>query len=320
MKKILTLLLISSFIFACSDDDEPTPKEPVKSTFKSHNIKTEGKQYFTFASNEGTTGEPATWDIAFGSTPLTVETAPCQFFTMPNDPVIFAGTDLKIAKIEAANLDEITVIPGESAFKEDISEGNPVIGKTWVDGSFNINPDTYVIKTCSGDFGILQLTAYTYEPTKHQLYDIKFEYKFNEGGSTDFTSTALNSITVPDANTDMQYFSFENGIVTSDDSFDLKFDGYSIWLGPNATTSKLVNTDIEDVATVSDSGLEADELPSFVTTGWYNYGAGHVLTPRDYVYVVNTPDGKYPTFEIVNYYDAEGNSGTFTIEWKYLGE
>lgn len=100
----------------------------------------------------------------------------------------------------------------------------------------------------------------------------------------------------------------------------MKFDRYSIWLGPNINVSKFANTDIDDVTVVSDTGLESDELPSFVTTGWYNYGAGHVLTRRNYVYVVHTPDGKYPTFEIVNYCDAEGNSGDFTIEWKYLGE
>ncbi len=320
MKKILILLLISTLVFACTDNDEDTLKEPAKSTFKSHNIKTDGKQYFTFVSNLGNTVEPAIWDIAFGATPLTVETAPCQFFTMPNDPVIFTGADISIAAVEAESLDDVTSIPSESAFKLDVAEGDPIIGKNWVDGSFEIIPDTYIIKTCGGSLGVLQFTNYSYNPTLHQIYDVQFEYKFNNGGSTDFTSGNLNSITVPDANTGIQYFSLENGIVTSHDSFDLKFDGYSIWLGPNVTVSKLANIDIEDVTTVSDSGLEADELPSFVTTGWYDYGAGHVLTPRNYIYVVNTPDGKYPTFEITNYYDDQGNSGTYTINWKYLNE
>ena len=319
MKKILTLFVLTVILIACSDDDEQK-KEIKTTTFKSHNIKTNGKQYFSFAINSVTNEEPAIWDIAFGSVPLTVETAPCQFFTMPNDPVIFAGTDLKIAKVDAVSLDDVTTIPGASVFKEDITEGNPVIGENWVDASFDIKPDTYIIKTCGGNFGIIQLSAYQYESSKHQVYDIEFDFKYNNDGSLDFTSSTLSSVTVPDANTNMQYFSFENGIVTSHDAFDVKFNGYSIWTGLNVTVKKMENTDIEDVTAISDSGLSADELPSFVTTGWYDYGEGHVISARDHVYIVNTPDGKYPAFEITNYYDAQGESGTFTIEWKYLKE
>ncbi len=318
MERILTFLMLSIIFGACSSNNDEPDKEPLKYSFRSHNIKTGGKQYFTFLDNTGTTEEPATWDIAFGSVPLTVETSPCNFFTMPFDPVIFAAADISIARIDAKSLDEITTVPGSSLFKKDIPEGNPVIGKAWIDQNNSIKLDVYAVKTCSGNYGIMQLKSYSYDPVKHQIYDIKFEYKYNNDGSTDFSLAPKNDVTIPDANQDKQYFSFEKGVVTGHDSYDLKFDGHTIWLGAKANAIKMENINIDDVTTIADNNFKSDEIPSYVTGDWYNYGDAHVITPKDLVFVVNTPDGKYPAFEITNYYDEQGNSGTFSIQWKYL--
>ena len=75
---------------------------------------------------------------------------------------------------------------------------------------------------------------------------------------------------------------------------------------------------VTDVTTVDDSGMDIDTQPSYVTLGWYNYGEGPTLTPKDYVYVVKTKEGNYAAMEIINYYDDKGQSGTYTINWKYL--
>ena len=53
---------------------------------------------------------------------------------------------------------------------------------------------------------------------------------------------------------------------------------------------------------------------------WYYETSAHIILPLDNVYIVNTTDGKFPAFEIKKYFDEEGNSGIFNIEWKYLSE
>lgn len=85
MKKLLLILLLAILIISCDDNtvDPPIEGNPETSTFKSHNIKTNGKQYFTFSTNTASTTDNGNWDVAFGSVPLTVETSPCEYFTMP---------------------------------------------------------------------------------------------------------------------------------------------------------------------------------------------------------------------------------------------
>lgn len=318
MRKLLLLSFATILLFACSENT--TEPEPVDNgeIFKSHNIKQNGKHYFTFATNTASTTDDGNWDLAFGAVPLTVETTPCEYFTMPNDPVILTGSDISCAKVDASTLDDITSIPSAGEFKTDDNVGSAIIGKNWFDQSYQVKPDVYVLKTCAGNFALLDIEKYDIDMTTHQITSISWKFKYNNNGSTDFSASAVESLTSENAYTETRYYSFANGAVSAASSYDLKIVGSSIWLGNNVQVKKLENKTITDITTITDANLIADTLPSYVTLGWYNYGEGHLLTPKDYVYVVNTADGKYPTFEITNYYDDEGNSGTYTISWKYL--
>ena len=111
---------------------------------------------------------------------------------------------------------------------------------------------------------------------------------------------------------------FLGGGVSADDPSDIVLDEFSLSLGNGAQVKNLGVTDIEAVTSITDDAWETDLPAEYISLGWYNYGENHILTAKDYVYVVNTPDGKYPAFEITNYYDNEGESGTYTINWKYL--
>ncbi|HID40352.1 MAG TPA: hypothetical protein EYP36_12675 [Calditrichaeota bacterium] len=314
---VVTTMVLA--ILGCSDNaTEPENNGADTQTFQSVNVKTEGKQYFTFSTNSGTLTKPDVYDIAFGVVPLTVETAPCQFFTMPNDPVIFSGPGVSMARVDAASLDDVTDIPQAAAFTADDPQGDPFIGKNWFDAQYQVKPDVYVVKTCAGKFGVLAIKRYEMDFAKHQIKNMVWEFKYNRDGSTDFSTTLIDSFATGNSYEEIKYFAFASGAVTANETYDIKVDGSSIWMGQEVTVKKLENTSIGDVTTITDSGFEADVLPSYVTRGWYNYGEGHTLTPNDYVYVVKTAEGKYPAFEITNYYDDQGNSGTFTIEWKYL--
>ena len=77
--------------------------------------------------------------------------------------------------------------------------------------------------------------------------------------------------------------------------------------------------DLEDVTEVPASGTFVTGFTSEFGE-WYNTSESNLVIPQDKVYVVNTTDGNFPAFEITNYYDEDGESGVFTIEWKYLSE
>jgi hypothetical protein len=321
MKHLIYILFTVLLLISC-EENSTEPKDDDKKAevkqFKSHNIKTNGKHYFTFSTNSAVTAEPAEYDMVFGSVPLTVETAPCQFFTMPNDPLLLCGPNSSIAVVDAASLDDVTTIPSESEFKKDDTVGEAFLGKTWYDASNAVKPDVYVIKNCAGNYGLIQITNYDYDFTVHQITSIHFNYKYNADGSTDFSSTPVDSFKTANAYSEMKYFSFEIGNVSAAQTYQLKFNGSSIWLGENVEIKKLENTAIENITTVTETDFSSDTKKNYVTLGWYNYGEGHLLTPKDHVYVVKTSESKYAAVEIVNYYDDQGNSGTFTINWKYL--
>ncbi len=126
----------------------------------------------------------------------------------------------------------------------------------------------------------------------------------NNAGSTDATAAH-----------DIVFYSFQwqpapQAPVISDPRFRAK-DGMSI--------AVLNNTNIADVSEVPAMG---DFVANFVSESgeWYDQTDMHVIVPKENVYIVNTADGKFPAFEITNYYDDQGNSGVFSIEWKYLSE
>ncbi|MBK7106231.1 MAG: HmuY family protein [Ignavibacteriae bacterium] len=320
MKKILYIIILAMFLFACNENSTDPKNENIAEIqkFKSHNVKTNGKHFFTFSTNSAETNETINYDIAFGTVPLTVESAPCQYFTMPNDPVILCGPNSSIAIIDAVSLSDINSIPAESEFAKDDILGEAYIGKNWYDSNNEVKNEIYIIKTCAGNFALLEIKNYNYDFITHQISSIHFSYKYNASISLDFSSTPIDSFKSENAYSEAKYFSFENGNVNSTDSYHLKIAGSSIWLGNNVKVKKIENTSIENISIISDSEFQSDKNQNYVTLGWYSYGEGHLLTPKDYVYVVKTIDGKYTALEINNYYDDEGNSGTFSIDWKYL--
>ncbi|MBC8213409.1 MAG: HmuY family protein [Candidatus Marinimicrobia bacterium] len=141
------------------------------------------------------------------------------------------------------------------------------------------------------------------------------------------------SVNVKDGLTD--HFSFETntGDTSGTSAWDIAFtalkwspapgapDVWDPFITANEDISVVrVNVDgLSDIVDIPESELFTTNFSTF-EDGWYETDDNHIVNPLDYVYIVNTEDGKYPAFEVVNYYDDEGNSGVFTIEWKYLAE
>ncbi|MFQ6611714.1 MAG: HmuY family protein [Fidelibacterota bacterium] len=133
-----------------------------------------------------------------------------------------------------------------------------------------------------------------------------------------------------------EYFTFADneGTLTEPAKWDMAFATVEFVPAPGAPAIQdpviLTGTDVPfakldaaDLSTVTDvpaaTLFKTDDTGEYVTQGWYDYNPEtHLMTPKDYVFVVNTSDGKYPAFEITSYYDDDGNSGTISIQWKYL--
>lgn len=316
MKIFYMLLTVLFMSWSCSENSTGNDNDVETNTFMSNNVKS-ATTYFNFATNSGDTVEPAEYDISFSTFPYT-QFIGCQTMNIP-EPVIMLGNGITAVRVDAATLDEVTDAP-ESGFVADSLEEVPFIGTTWLNQSFDVTNEVYAIKTCSDNYALVQFVEYVYTgPPFHQVEDVKMKIKFNSNGSGDFASTNSEDVVVPNAYTDKQYYSFLNGAANENVQYDIMMEGYSVWLNVSAKIKDLNTTDFESITSVSDLNWSVDKGPEYVTLSWYEYNTTtHALTPKDYVYIVHTSDGKYAAFEIKSYFDTMGNSGAFTIDWKYL--
>jgi hypothetical protein len=147
-----------------------------------------------------------------------------------------------------------------------------------------------------------------------------------------FEGNTFTSINVKEGLTDYFDFSSNTADTTGESGWDIAFTAISwspapeaptIWdpyiIGnENITVARVNAMELSEVTDIPEEGFTANFNTQ--ADAWYETDGSFIVVPLDYVYVVNTDDGKYPAFEIVNYYDNEGNSGVFTIHWKYLSE
>ncbi len=130
-----------------------------------------------------------------------------------------------------------------------------------------------------------------------------------------------------------EYFNFATNSGSTDEAaaYDIVF--YSILIQPEGmpfpiSDPQFKSKDGFSIAVIKDAKLEnVTDVPGsseFVTDytteteSWYHMTDDRIVLSNENVWVVNTADGKFPAFEITNYYDEQGESGVYTIEWKYL--
>lgn len=322
------VILLAAFglaLVSCSKDSTGNDSEESKTySFTTANVKTAGTQYFRFSSNTANSNKSGGYDLAFGVKAITEEVgAPgsCVYFTVNTYPVFSTGPGVTMARVDAASLNDVTDVPADNAFKADDTLRQALIGKDWFDAQngYKVRPDVWVIKTCAGNYGLVQFRRYDFDFTTMHIVNIVFDYKYNPDGSTDFSAAELDSFQTGNGYEATRYFSFADGsLQMAYGTWELQVEGSAVWLGPNVTAYKIENTNINDVTTIQTTGFSGDQVPSYVSAGWYDTDENHTVIPKDYVYVVKTSEGKYAALKVTNYYDEQGNSGAFTFEWKFL--
>lgn len=153
--------------------------------------------------------------------------------------------------------------------------------------------------------------------------------------NSDDDTGGINTHATVNVKTATEYFSFSTNSGSTDaaSAHDVVFYSELFVPGPGApevsdprfrakdglSIAVLTETTLEDVADVPAAG---NFVTNFISEWgeWYETTTANLVVPKDNVYIVNTADGKFPAFEIINYYDEQGESGVYTIEWKYLSE
>jgi len=159
--------------------------------------------------------------------------------------------------------------------------------------------------------------------------------KKNSTNSDDKTG-GINTHSTVNVKTATEYFSFSNNSGSTDEAsahdivFYFEMFRPPFPNAPEIPDPRFRTKDGLSIAVLEDINLEdVTEVPgtgefviNFVSKEgeWYETTDAHIVLPYDHVYVVNTTDGKFPAFEITNYYDELGIAGVLTIEWKYLSE
>ena len=149
----------------------------------------------------------------------------------------------------------------------------------------------------------------------------------NDGEINDYSTVNVKTVT--------EYFSFTNNSGSTEESavHDIVFYAIQWQPAPQAPViwdPRFKAKEGMSIAVLKDTILEdvtdAPDMNEFVTNyttetdSWYYTNDAHLVLSHENVWVVNTADGKFPAFVITNYYDEQGESGVYTIEWKYLSE
>lgn len=139
-------------------------------------------------------------------------------------------------------------------------------------------------------------------------------------GPAEYFSFADNaSDTVGAGDWDVMFATFSYSVPINDSTMITISNPYFTG-APELGVARVDAATLEDVTEVPAAFSDSTYSTMAEEDNWYTTTDAHVVQPLDYVYVLNTSDGKYPAFEITNYYDGEGNSGVYTIAWKYLSE
>lgn len=242
------------------------------------NVKEKGTQYFSFAENAAVSSKPVSYDLALSVQQRTAEVGQnsCLFFNISTDPIIKAGPGLTIARLDSVSLEDVSQVPQASNFLADDTLRNPFIRKNWFDpqNGYQIRPDVYVLKSCSGNYGLIQVKRYDFDFTNMQISNIVVQYRYNADGSADFSQTVVDSFDTGNGYEETRYISLSTGPLNAAyGSWDIQLEGSSIWLGPGVSAHRMENTEISAVGDVTNAEMTADHLPFYQTTDWYDTDA-----------------------------------------------
>ena len=296
MRKLIFSALVLWGAISCTrgTDVRGTELEFVKDTFININVK-ERVVEFSF---DGTTD----YDILLFTLPLKVYYN--GFYLTIRNPHIFVNPENEVGVAEAQDIYSAEIpdtFSSDSFFNYFQSRGGIQEGRVYYFKLFS-DIDSLIFLKASGDTLIInRLSAYS--------SDTIIGYR--------------------DAYVNLNTASVVNPISPYDSTYHIRFiDGvphlniYYDW-GVSVSDSLPLDTTLisqyGDAIHENDDGdyFYTDRYVSHIGDGWYTY-SGQSVVPLDRVYYVRKPDGTIFVFEVLDYYNEDGESGYFTIRFGKL--
>lgn len=173
MKYLLTVLIVLALIATgCKKNttDSKDNENEVK-TYSTINVKT-STDYFSFATNSGSTAESSPHDVIFYSEMWTPPGAPVTI----NDPRFKAKNGIGIAVLTETNLEDITNIPANGEFVTNfISE----MGEWYYETSAHVIlplDNVYIVNTTDGKFPAFEIISYYDDMGESGEFKIEWKY------------------------------------------------------------------------------------------------------------------------------------------------
>jgi len=251
----------------------------------------------------------------------------CQNSSATDTEVMAMTSDSELQKFEDV---KVTDIPSaDSLWASDSLE--PVI-KDWYSYNFQTHaisaaPEkVWKMRTAAGDayakFHVTQIA----NGTQQHAGTITFKYALQTAAGATFQVDATGSVDVSSGGV---YFDLDTGsAVTSADSWDLHFEGYSIRVnggvsGGGQAGASLATDDFDSITDASDLssyGYPGDAFAgTFTANKWYRYNlaGGHQIWPVFNVYLVRSGNDVYK-IQLTGYYSAGGDSRHISFRYEKL--
>ena len=172
MKYLLTTLIAVMFVFTgCEKKSTKSDDNNDIQSYSSTNVKT-STDYFSFASNSGSTNANSNYDIMFYS----VQWQPAPQAPVINDPRFAVKEGLSIAVLDGSKLDDVMDVPSSTSFVDNFVS---LLGEWYEETDAHVivpYEKVYVVNTTDGKFPAFQITGYYDDMGNSGVFNFDWKY------------------------------------------------------------------------------------------------------------------------------------------------
>jgi hypothetical protein len=290
-----------------------------------------------------------TWDIAFKSTSVYVNTNDSDnpvglYFTGNNSEFFDENGDAVVSTFinstADGELDDFIAvtsanIPTDEEFLTDKTSGilNDFYNYDTTTHAVTAANDHYYVVNSDTTLTKFKITELTQAGYGMSDFTISFANQLSGATAFDSTTTELTIDAATEcSSTDEIYIDFDvNGVVTSDDAWDIKIPclddntgaDFTLTLADDATAVQDFTNSYDGipVENISYYGFKSDQYTTlaFKENPWYQYNleGNHKIWSQYGVYLIKNTTGVFK-LQITSYYDDDGNSGNYSLRVEAL--
>jgi len=172
MRYLLTTIIAIMFVFTgCEKKSTNSDDKNETQTYSSMNVKN-NTDYYSFATNSGSTNANSNYDIMFYS----IQWQPAPQAPVIYDPRFAVKEGLSVAVLDGSKLDEVNEVPDNANFVDNfVSE----LGEWYTETDAHVilpQEKVYIVNTTDGKFPAFQITGYYDDMGNSGVF--KFDWKY----------------------------------------------------------------------------------------------------------------------------------------------